>query len=52
VTFDLDCDVIPSSNPSSSVDAFSQDDFFDEPQLFYEEFLKENIDSFKPELGM
>ncbi|XP_052777822.1 uncharacterized protein LOC128215143 [Mya arenaria] len=49
VNFDLNCDVVCSSNPSSLEECFSPDEFFSEPQLFTEIFFKENIETLRPD---
>lgn len=50
VNFDLNCDVIPSSNPSTQ-DLFTPDDFFTEPSLFQELFDKEDLKTFSSTCG-
>ncbi|XP_053395618.1 uncharacterized protein LOC123525180 [Mercenaria mercenaria] len=45
VNFYLDCDVVPSSNPSTQ-DLFSPDDFFAQQNIFQERFEKENLKCF------
>lgn len=50
VTFDLDCDVVPSSNPSSA-DNCSPDDDLIEQALFLEDFIKEDLNLFTTDCG-
>lgn len=50
VNFDLNCDVIPSSN-SSTQDPFTPDDFFSENSLFQELFDKEDLRTFRSTCG-
>ncbi|XP_052257483.1 uncharacterized protein LOC127862415 isoform X2 [Dreissena polymorpha] len=47
VNFNLDCDLIPSSNPSSGLDFdFTPDDFFTDKAQFEEFFVKEDLQQF------
>lgn len=50
VTFELDCDVVPSSNPSSA-DICSPEDDLIEQALFLEHFIKEDLNLFTTDCG-